>query len=38
MIDKIAEEEGISMNTIQSKALLGMGTTLTNFSNACFYG
>ncbi|CAM8973954.1 unnamed protein product [Rhodiola kirilowii] len=26
MIDKIAQEEGIVMNTIQSKALLGMGT------------
>jgi hypothetical protein len=28
MVDRIAREEGIAMNTIQSKSLLGVGTLL----------
>ena len=38
MVDRIARDEGIVMNTIQSKSLLGVGTPLTLYSLAgCTY-
>uniref|UniRef100_A0A453DU69 Chloroplastic group IIB intron splicing facilitator CRS2, chloroplastic n=1 Tax=Aegilops tauschii subsp. strangulata TaxID=200361 RepID=A0A453DU69_AEGTS len=38
MVDRIARDEGITMNTIQSKSLLGVGTPLTLSSlAACTY-
>lgn len=31
MIDKLARKEGVLMNTIQSKALIGIGTYFSFF-------